>query len=284
MDHLVERLFDFPDLLDAELEALRVETVDVEVIERGVGQVPDHAFGEDGALGDQVHAGLEVAELLALTAAAAVTGADSLDDLILDQQLVGRGLGQDVGAHLLGLFGEEAGKLGDGSDVVAVVLEVRRHRLERKRKLLGQQVNRVLLDLAVDRPLIPRHVGEELLHRGGAHVGAGHAVGTTDLALLDHGHRDLAELLHQLGLVLEQLKGLDRGGETGRTTADDRYADFNALIFGIGGRNDDAFGIKGGRILGGRYGRHALVLSGRLCGQTRSSSVTGSGDSDAAKS
>ena len=66
-------------------------------------------------------------------------------------------------------------------------------------------------------------------------------MGATDLALLDDGNRNFAELLHQLGLVLEQLEGLDGGGKTGGATADDRYADFNALILGIGGRGDDAF-------------------------------------------
>jgi hypothetical protein len=35
------------------------------------------------------------------------------DDPVLDEQLVGGGLGQDVDARLLGLVGEEAAELGD---------------------------------------------------------------------------------------------------------------------------------------------------------------------------
>src|SRR5690606_31557706 len=198
------------------------------------------------------------AELFALATPTAVAGPDALDDVVLDQQFVGCGLGEDVGTHFLGLLGEEAGKLRDGGDVVAVVLEVRRHRLERKRQLLGHQVDRVLLHLAVDRPLFARHVGEKLLQCGGTHVGTRHPVGAADLALLDYRDGNLAELLHQLRLLFKKLEGLDGGSETGGTAADDRYADFNALILGIGGRGDDAFGIKGRRIFRGRYGRHAL--------------------------
>ena len=60
-----------------------------------------------------------------------------------------------------------------------------------------------------------------------------------DLALLDHRHRHLAELLGQLGLVLEQLHQLDRAGEPGRAAADDRDADLDPLVLGIGRRADE---------------------------------------------
>ena len=65
---------------------------------------------EHGRLRHQVGAGLEVAELLALAVAALVAGADALDDPVLDQQLVGRGLGEDVGAGLLGLARPGSGR------------------------------------------------------------------------------------------------------------------------------------------------------------------------------
>jgi len=170
-----------------------------------------------------------------------VTGAHALDDVVLDQQLVGGGLGEDVGAHLLGLLGQESVELGNGGDVVAVVLEVGRHRLERKRLLLGQQVDGVLGDLAVDGPLGPRHVGEQFFHRRRAHVGAGHLVGTDDLALLDHCDRHFTELLGEFWTVLEQLQHLDCGCESGRAGADDCGADFNALVLGIGRPGDYVF-------------------------------------------
>ena len=155
VDDPVERLLDLPDLLDPELPAHRVGAVHVEVVVGGVGEVADRALGEDGRLRDDVGAGLEVAELLALLAAAPVAGADALDDPVLDQQLGRGGLGEDVDAGLLGFLGEEAAQFRDRGDVVAVVLEVRRHRLQRQRRLRGQQVDGVLGHLLVDRPLRP---------------------------------------------------------------------------------------------------------------------------------
>ena len=60
-----------------------------------------------------------------------------------------------------------------------------------------------------------------------------------DLALLDHRHRHLAEALGQLRLVLEQLHDLDRAGEPRRPAADDRHADLDPLLLGIGGLGDE---------------------------------------------
>ena len=144
VDHAVERLRDLPDLLHAELPALRVQALQVEVVDRGAGQVAQRALGEHGRLRDHVGARLEVRQRLAVAAAALVAGAHAPDDPVLDQQLVGGGLGQHVDARLLGLLGEEAAELRDRGDVVAVVAEVRRHRLQRQRPLLGQQVDGVL--------------------------------------------------------------------------------------------------------------------------------------------
>ena len=226
-----------PDLLDADLPAHRV-TGEVEVVDGGLRQVADRPLGEHGGLGHQVGPGLEVAELLAVAAAALVAGADALDDPVLDQQLVGHGLGEDVGARLLGLLGEEARQLRDRGDVVAVVPEVGRRRLQRDRPLLGQQIDGVLLDLLVDRPIARVEVGEQLLHRRRHHVRPGDVVGAAGLALLDHRDRDLAELLGQLRLVLEQLHDAVGAGEPGRPAADDDDAGLEALLRRIGRRTD----------------------------------------------
>ena len=84
------------------------------------------------ALAIDVGAGLEVGELFALLAAAAVAGAHALDDPVLDQQLGRGGLAEDVDAGFFGFLGEEAAEFRDRGDVVAVVPEVRRHRLQRE--------------------------------------------------------------------------------------------------------------------------------------------------------
>src|SRR5205807_10179819 len=90
VDHAVERLRDLPDLLHAELPLLRVTGAEVEVADRGARQVPLGALAEDGRLRDHVRARLEVAELLAVAAAALVAGPDAHDLAVVDEQLVAR--------------------------------------------------------------------------------------------------------------------------------------------------------------------------------------------------
>jgi hypothetical protein len=87
-------------------------------------------------------------------------------------------------------------------------------------------------------------------------------VGADDLALLDHGDGNLAKLFGQLGAVLEQLEHLDRAGHASWPGTDDGGTYFNALVFRVCRPGDDALGIKRRWKLGGRYGRHGLVLSG----------------------
>ncbi len=129
MDHAVERLRHLPDLLDAELPDLRLASLaEVELPDRGAGEVPPAALGEHGGLGLDVGAGLEVAERLAVLAAALVAGAHADDAAVLHDQLRRGGLGEDVGAGLLGLALLEARERRDRDDLVAVVLERRRRR------------------------------------------------------------------------------------------------------------------------------------------------------------
>ncbi len=213
--------------------------------------MPEGALGEHGRLRHQVGPGLEVAELLAVLAASLVAGADPADDPVLDQQLVGHRLGQQVSARLLRPLGQEAAQLRDRGDVVAVVAEVRGRRLQRYRPRFGQQVDGVLVDLLVDRPLRGIEIREQLLHRRGDHVGAAQVVGAADLALLEHGDRDLAEPLGQLRLVLEQLHDPVRAGEPGRAPADDDDARLEPLVLGIGRGADVGAGIERGRELPG---------------------------------
>ncbi len=63
---------------------------------------PGGALGEDGDLGGDVGARLEVAERLAFLAASLVAGADADDAAVLDEQPVARRLGQDHRAARLG--------------------------------------------------------------------------------------------------------------------------------------------------------------------------------------
>ena len=92
VDHAVERLLDLPDLLHAELPLLRVLGAEVEVADRRAGEVAGRALGEHRRLRDQVRAGLEVGELLAVAAAALVAGAHADHASVLHEQLVAGGL------------------------------------------------------------------------------------------------------------------------------------------------------------------------------------------------
>ena len=213
--------------------------------------MPERALGEDGRLRGDVRARLEVRKRLVVLAAALVTRAHAAHDPFLDEELGRGGLGEDVCARLLRPLAEKATKLGDRDHVVAVVAEVRGHRLQGEGLLRGEQVDRVLLHLPENRPLRLGEVREELLHRGRAHVRPREQMRTRCLALLDHGDRDLAKLLGELGLVLEQLHDLDCAGEPGRAAADDRHADLDPLLFGVGGLADELLRrLERRRILG----------------------------------
>ena len=84
VDHAVQRLGDLPDLLDAELPHLRFAAVaEVELLDRSAGDVPPAALGQHGRLRLDVGARLEVAERLAVLAAALIARAHADDAVVL---------------------------------------------------------------------------------------------------------------------------------------------------------------------------------------------------------
>ena len=238
VDHAVERLVDLPDLLDAERPDLRVGAGEAERLDRGAGQVAPAALGQHGRLRDDVRAGLEVRLLAALLVAALVAGAHADHRVALDEQLRADGLGEHVGARLLRPVGEPAVELRDRDDVVAVVAERRRRRLERDRALaVEHEVDGLLAHLAEVGPGVV--VGQQRADRARVHHAAGELVRPGDAALLDHRHGHLAQRLHQLGVVLEQLQEPDRAGHAGLPAADDRDADLDPLVLRIGRGADE---------------------------------------------
>ncbi len=257
VDHAVERPLDLPDLLHAQLPLLRILGAEVEVTNRRAGEVTLGALGQHGCLGDQVGAGLEVRELLVLLAAALVARAHADHAAILDQQLGGGSLAEDVDAGLFGLVGQPASELGDRGHVVAVVAKRRRSGLERNRPLaVGQQVDGVLLHRAVGRPVALRHVREELLHRRRVHHRPGQQVRPGALALLHERHRNLAERLHERLVLRQQLGQTDGAREARGAAAHDHHADLDALVLGVGGRSDELPGGVDGRRELDRRGGH----------------------------
>ena len=238
VDHAVERLLHLPDLLDPELPLLRVLGAELEVADRRAGQVALGALAEDGGLGDQVGAGLEVRQLLALAVAALVARAHAHHAAVVHEQLRRGGLAEDVHAGVLGLLGHPAAQLRHRGHVVAVVAERRRGRLERDRPLaVGQQVDRVLRDRAVGRPVLLGQVREQLLHRRRLHHRPRQQVRARRLALLHQRDRHLAERLQQRLVLGQQLGQPDGAGQAGRTAAHDRHAHLDPLVLRIGRRS-----------------------------------------------
>ena len=191
---------------DTELEALRIEAADVEVIERGIGEVVTTPSARRRT-GDQVHARLEVAESLALGG----RGPGHRNGFratiwSLDQQLVGGGLGQDV-APISSAF--RRGKRESRTEA-AVVLEVRRHRRAEARASVRQTAS---CPPPPGKPAtVPRQVGEEPSIAEGD-VGAGYAVGATR-PVFDDRDRNFPELPSARACP-EQLEGLDGSSEAG---------------------------------------------------------------------
>src|SRR5439155_11567011 len=106
-----QRTLDLPDLFHPERPDLRALPLEAERVERDTGQVPLRALAEDGHAREDVRAGLEVREPLAVPAPALVARADAEDASVLHEQLLRRGLGQDRDAGLLRLLAEPAGEL-----------------------------------------------------------------------------------------------------------------------------------------------------------------------------
>jgi hypothetical protein len=72
--------------------------------------------------------------------------------------------------------------------------------------------------------------GKSSCRPDGRIIAPGQVVGAAHLALLDDRHRHLAEALHELGLVGQQLQELVRAREAGGAAADDGDPDLDALL------------------------------------------------------
>ena len=252
-----ERLRDLPDLLHAERVDLWVPARKTELLDRGAGEVALRPLGQHGDLRDDVGAGLEVAELLALAPATPVAGADAADGAVVDEQLRSGGLGQDRRADLLGLVTEPAAELGERHDHVAVVAH-RRRRRNAEGVRARKDVDRLAVNLAEARELVGlRASAEEATEPARVDDRAGQEVGSRLLSLLQHGERHLAEPLGHLRRLLEQLPEADRAREPGGAGAHDRNAYLDPLVGRIG-RRPDRLG-RGGRRVVGRAHRHPAL-------------------------
>src|SRR5271154_1707493 len=238
VNHAVQRFRHLPDLLDPELPYLGFAVLgEVELLDRGAGDVPPAALGENRGVRLDIGARLEVAKRLPLLAATLVTGAHADDASVFDDQLRGGGLGEDVRAGLLGLALLEARERGDRDDLVAVVVLGRRGGDAELGLAVGQDVDRLLRDFAEGKsllaPLLPRHLGEQLLQRPWAHDGARQVVPAAGLGLLDDRDGNFAEALHRLVVIGEQREQAIGAGQPGGAATDDDDAHLDQLVLGI---------------------------------------------------
>ena len=250
VDDLAQRLRHPPHLLDAERPDLRVRPRKPEAVDRRTGQVAGCALREHGHARDEVGPRLEVRELLPVPAAALVAGADPADGAVVDEQLLRRGLREEHRPALLRPLGEPAAELGDRDDDVPVVPH-RRRRRDPDRRPLRQQVDALAWHLAVRRDRVElRPVAEQRPQRARVDDGSREQVRARALALVDHGHRHLAEPLGRFRVLLHQLPEPDRARETRGPRADDADADLDALVGRVGGHGDRLRRREGRREVG----------------------------------
>ena len=201
-----------------------------ELIDRGSGEVPLRALGEHGQSGHDLVPRLEGRKLLPVAATPAVARPHADDAPVLDEELRRRRLREDHRTQRLGLLGEEATELGDGEDEVPVIPH-RRRRRNPDRGAPREHVHRLPGHLAIRREvggLEP--AAEELAERRRVHDGARQQMRPCLLALLEHGDRDVAEPLANVGMLLEQLAEPDSARKPARPRTDDRDADLDPLV------------------------------------------------------
>ncbi len=102
-----------------------------------------------------------------------------------------------------------------------------------------------MLDWTVERHLVdPFAPFEQAAQRTRVDDRAREEMRADLLALLQHGHRNLAESLPDLRRILQQLAETNRTREPSRTGADDQHADLDALVLRVARRDDVIRGTK----------------------------------------
>ena len=102
-----------------------------------------------------------------------------------------------------------------------------------------------MLDRPVERHLVDAFASfEEAAQRTRVDDRAGEEMRADLLALLQHGHRNLAEPLADLRRILQQLAEPNRTREPRRAGADDQDADLDALVLRVARRDDIVRGSK----------------------------------------
>ncbi|GJD68525.1 hypothetical protein MMMDOFMJ_1448 [Methylobacterium gnaphalii] len=219
-----------PQLLDAETVFLVVAVlVQGEAVDQRLGERAARALTEHRILAAQLHAAGEVVTRLAAARDAEIAGGDADDGTVLVvEHFGGREARIDLDAERLGLGTEIFGQVRERADEVAVV----RHELgeEHVRQPQaagsGEDHELVALNLGLQRAFrVLAPFGQQYVEAGRVDHGARQDVRADLGALLDD---DDVDLLTLLGGDLFQP---DRGGEAGRSCADDHDVEVHAFAF-----------------------------------------------------
>ena len=192
------------------------------------------ALGEDGVLGVQFHAQLEVVAGLTVFAHAEVAGGHALDRAVLVVEHFGRSKAREnLHAQGLGLFTQPFAHSAQADDVAAVVVEVARHEPVRRALLasLGQDQEVVAGHGLVQRGAALFPVGEEFGDGAWVHDRTRQNVRAGLGAFFEHADVDL---LAAFGGDLLQSDG---GGQASGAAADDDDVVFHGFAGTVGAQD-----------------------------------------------
>src|SRR5690606_12321981 len=187
---------DIPDFLDADAVMLSVGfAVEVVFLYQLLADTAAAAFGEQGVLGTQFHAGGVVAfRGVAFAIDAQVAGDDTAHHAVLvDQRFLSGEARVDLHAQVFRLLGQPAAQVTQGNDVIAFVVHGFRHKEVWNSGSLvsvAQQIDVIALDRGVQRSAKLFPVGEEFVQGAWLEHGTGENVSANFGAFFDHADAD----------------------------------------------------------------------------------------------
>jgi len=230
--------------MPAGLEGLGALALEPEALDQLLREAPATPLSEHGHLRADVHARLEVRLRASVAIDAHVAGTHADDATALDDELVAGEARKDVDSAGLGPFGQPLGDTVERDDVVALLLEVRRHHGNRELALRMEDPEAGVVADVLGREALAREVRHELGDRLRIHDRAREHVVADGGTLLDHEYaRGLDRgLLARFGVAVPRLDAshqVDRRGEIRGAGSDVQDVDLHALAFdGLTHRGD----------------------------------------------
>ena len=218
---------DFPQFLDADAVGLRILAgVELEALDHLLAQVAAAAFGEDGVLGMQFHAELEVLGGLAFLVDAHVAGGHALDGAVFVEQHFGSGeAGEDFHFQRFGLLRQPARQVGQADDVVAVVVKaLGQHEVGHAAGTFFRQLQEgVSHHGLVQGSTLFLPVGDQLVQGARIEGGAGQDVRAGLGTFFEHDDGHIG------AFFCSQLLQADGSGQAGRSAAHDHHVVFHGF-------------------------------------------------------